>query len=110
MSDNEFQISIDKKSDLYDLYMPYIKNGALFIQTNKSYCLGDPIIIHLSLMGEKETYTLKGSVQWITPIGAQGGLTAGIGVQFSEDSQQVRNKIETYLVGSNHSDRRTRTM
>jgi type IV pilus assembly protein PilZ len=54
---------------------------------------------------------VAGKVAWITPKGAQGNKTAGIGVQFSElDKGSTRNKIETLLAGVLKSDRATHTM
>jgi len=50
-------------------------------------------------------------VVWITPKGAQGNKTAGIGVQFSElDKGATRNRIENQLAGALKSDRPTHTL
>ena len=104
-------LSIKDKHALYAAYMPFIKNGGLFIPTNKNYKLGDEVFLLLSLMEEKEKLPVVGRVIWITPKGAQGNRAAGIGVQFSDqDDTTVRNKIETYLAGALKSDRMTHTM
>ncbi len=103
---------INDKNALYEAYMPFVKNGALFIATKKSYSLGNEIFVLLTLMDEKEKIPFAGKVVWITPKGAQGNRLAGIGVQFSDDQsgKAVRNKIETYLGGALKSDRTTHTM
>ena len=99
------------KNELYSAYMPFVKDGAMFIGTPKIFQLGDRVFINLKLMEEIETYLVEGKVVWITPRGAQGGMPAGIGVQFiSENAQLVRNKIETHLVGMRNSDSKTDTM
>jgi len=104
-------LTIKDKSALYAAYMPYIKNGGLFIPTNKTYKLGDDVFMLLSLMEETEKLPVAGKIVWITPKGAQGNRAAGIGVQFSElDGGATRNKIETYLAGALKSDRATHTM
>jgi type IV pilus assembly protein PilZ len=104
-------LTIKDKSALYAAYMPFVKNGGLFIPTNKDYALGDEVFMLLTLMEEKEKLPVAGKIVWITPKGAQGNRAAGIGVQFSEqDGGNVRNKIETYLVGALKSDRQTHTM
>jgi type IV pilus assembly protein PilZ len=55
----------------------------------------------LNLMGEDEKLPVAGRVIWLTPKGAQGKRTAGIGVQFSDqDRGQTQKKIETYLAGA----------
>jgi type IV pilus assembly protein PilZ len=64
----------------------------------------------LSLMEEAEKIPIAGKVVWITPRGAQGNRTAGIGVQFSEQDATANAKIENHLAGSLNSDRPTHTM
>lgn len=103
-------LTIKDKSVLYAAYMPFVKNGGLFIPTSKSYRLGDEVFLLLNLMDEPEKIPVAGKVVWITPKGAQGNRAAGIGVQFSEGDGTARNKIETYLAGALKSDRPTHTV
>ena len=104
-------LTIKDKSALYAAYMPFIKNGGLFIPTNKGYRVGDEVFMLLTLMEEPEKIPVAGSIVWITPMGAQGNRAAGIGVQFSDqDGGVARNKIETYLAGALKADRPTHTM
>jgi type IV pilus assembly protein PilZ len=104
-------LTIKDKSSLYAAYMPFIKNGGLFIPTNKSYQLGDEVFMLLTLMDDPEKIPVAGRIVWVTPKGAQGNRVAGIGVQFSDqDNGAVRNKIESYLGGALQSDRQTHTM
>ena len=104
-------LTIRDKSALYASYMPFIKNGGLFIPTTKSYNIGDEVFMLLNLMDEKEKMPIAGSIVWITPKGAQGNRTAGIGVRFSElDKGQTKNKIENYLAAALKSERQTHTM
>jgi type IV pilus assembly protein PilZ len=49
-------------------------------------------------------------VIWVTPPGAQGARTAGIGVQFHAGDDSARSRIETSLAGMLQSDRYTHTM
>jgi type IV pilus assembly protein PilZ len=104
-------LTIKDKSALYLAYMPFVKNGGLFIPTNSNYRLGDEVFMLLNLMGEDEKLPVAGRVIWVTPKGAQGKRTAGIGVQFSEqDRGQTQKKIETYLAGALSGDKATHTM
>ena len=104
-------LTIKDKSALYLAYMPYVVNGGLFIPTNSSYRLGDEVFMLLNLMGEAEKIPVAGTVIWMTPKGAQGKRTAGIGVQFSElDKGATKSKIENQLAGALKSDRPTHTM
>jgi type IV pilus assembly protein PilZ len=105
-------LQIKDKVALYQAYMPFIKNGGLFVPTAKRYNLGDEVFILLSLMEDKDRLPVPGKVVWITPNGAQGNRVAGIGVQFNDgsDGEAVRTKIETYLAGILNSDKPTHTM
>ncbi|MGX1176109.1 MULTISPECIES: PilZ domain-containing protein [Pseudomonas] len=103
-------LTIKDKSVLYAAYMPFIKNGGLFIPTNKNYRLGDEVFMLLSLMDEAEKIPVAGKVIWLTPKGAQGNRAAGVGVQFNDGDNAARNQIETHLAGSLKSDRPTHTM
>lgn len=104
-------LAIRDKAVLYATYMPFVKQGALFIPTNKPYTLGEEVNMLLNLMEETEKLPVTGKVIWITPSHAQGNRAAGIGVQFQgEDGVKVRNKIEAYLAGALKSDRPTHTM
>ena len=99
-------LTIKDKSALYAAYMPFVKNGGLFIPTNKNYGLGDEVFMLLTLMEETEKLPVAGKIIWITPKGAQSNRAAGIGVQFSDqDDGTARKKIETYLAGALKSDR-----
>jgi type IV pilus assembly protein PilZ len=70
-------LTIKDKSALYLAYMPFVRNGGLFM----------------------------------TPKGAQGKRTAGIGVQFSDqDRGNTQKKIENYLAGALGGDKPTHTM
>jgi len=104
-------LTIRDKSALYASYMPFVRNGGLFIPTSKSYRLGDEVFMLLTLMEDKEKLPIAGKIVWVTPKGAQGNRTAGIGVQFSDlDKGQTRNKIENALAAALKSERQTHTM
>ena len=104
-------LSIKDKASLYAAYMPYVTNGGLFIPTTKKYDLGDEVFMLLTLMEDNERLPVAGKIIWITPQGAQGNRSAGIGIQFSvQDKGATRNKIETHLAGAMKSDRITHTM
>ena len=55
-------LTIKDKSALYLAYMPFVKNGGLFIPTNSNYRLGDEVFMLLNLMGEDEKLPVAGRV------------------------------------------------
>ena len=97
---------------LYEAYMPFIRNGGLFIQTSQRYRLGVSVFVLLTLPESSERTPVAGKIVWTTPLGAQGNWRAGIGVQFPDGNEGVnlRNRIETLLAGKVSSDRQTFTM
>jgi type IV pilus assembly protein PilZ len=104
-------LTIKDKGALYLAYMPFVRNGGLFIPTNSSYSLGDEVFMLLNLMDEGDKLPVAGRVIWNTPKGAQGKRMAGIGVQFSDqDNGDTQNKITNYLAGALDGDKATHTM
>lgn len=105
-------LNIGSKSALYAAYMPFVKNGGLFVPTNREYALGDEVFLLLTLMNDPAKLPIAGSIVWVTPEGAQGNKTQGVGVQFSADEsgQSVRRKIESILGGHLNSSRVTHTI
>jgi len=106
-------LKISDDNLLYHAYMPFLKNGGLFIPTNKIYQLGEEVFILLALMTEADKIPVAGSIAWITPKGAQNNQAAGIGVHFSDmdgAASAVKNKIENYLAEKLNSDKPTHTM
>jgi len=104
-------LTIKDKNALYAAYMPYLKNGGIFVPSSKPYKVGAEVFMLLTLMDSKEKIPVAGQVVWVTPQGAQGNRAAGIGIQFSDkDSGSARNKIEGLLGGALKSERPTHTM
>lgn len=80
--------------DLYQSYMPFMKNGGLFVRTTEQFELGTDINLLVTLPDSLEPSKITGKISWITPIGAQNGTPAGIGVSFVEDLDNIRNQID----------------
>jgi type IV pilus assembly protein PilZ len=104
-------LTIKDKNALYAAYMDYVEGGGLFIPTHKKYNLGDEVFMLLSLMGEAERIPVAGTIIWVTPMGAEGSRSNGVGVQFNDqDGGAACNKIEMYLAGTLETGRPTHTM
>ena len=103
-------LTIKDKNALYAAYMPFVKGGGIFVPSNRSYKLGEEVFMLLTLMDEVEKIPFAGKVVWITPKGALGNRSCGIGVEFSEQDDTAIRTIETYLAASLDSDRPTHTM
>jgi type IV pilus assembly protein PilZ len=105
-------LAIKEKAALYAAYMPFLKNGGVFVPTNKPYKIGDEIYLILSLMDDPNKYPIAGKVAWITPAGANNNKAQGIGVHFPADEtgQRARQRIEEILGAALRSSRATHTL
>jgi len=79
--------NIPDKATLYASYMPFIRNGGLFLPGQAKLRMGQEVFLVLSMMNDPERARVAGKVVWITPPGAQGNRPAGAGVQFLEADQ-----------------------
>lgn len=86
-------------TSLYSAYMPFVKNGGLFIRTNQSYPLGARVDLIVSLLDEQEPYFVEGKVVWITPVSAQTNKPAGVGIQLPS-AHAINHTIEIALKGN----------
>ena len=96
-------------SSLHDCYMPFIRNGGLFVAGRKGYELGEEVFILLDLMDEPEKLPIAGRVVWVAGEGVKSPHSFGIGVQFNDPDHAAKGKIETWLAGLS-SDRTTATL
>ncbi|MDR3299525.1 MAG: PilZ domain-containing protein [Candidatus Accumulibacter sp.] len=105
-------LNISSKSALYAAYMPFLKNGGIFIPTTRQYNLGDEVFMLLALMNDSSKLPIAGTVVWVIPQGAQNSKAQGIGVHFKSDESGVeaKRKIEGLLGGVLQSSRPTHTM
>jgi type IV pilus assembly protein PilZ len=65
-------LTIKDRAVLYAANMPFVRNGGLFVPTNKRYELGEEVFILLALMDEPEKIPINGKVVWITPKACAG--------------------------------------
>lgn len=98
---------------LYAAYMPFIRNGGLFVNQShlleRHFGLGADVFLLLYLKEQDERLTVAGRVVWVTMPGAQ--CPPGIGIQFSEaDGSPVQRRIETLLAGRLNSEQPTHTL
>ena len=105
-------LAVKDKAALYNAYMSYLKQGGIFVPTPKRYFLGDEVFLLLTLPESSDRLPTVGKVVWVTPAGAQGNRTAGVGVQFADtpEGEAVKSRIETLLAGALNSDKPTHTM
>jgi len=103
-------LSIRNAAILYGYFMPFIKNGGLFIPTQRAYRLGDEVFVLLHLMDEPERIPVVGKVVLITPKQSENQRPQGVGIQFDDrEGPNLRARIENYLVDFKDSTQPTHT-
>ena len=103
-------LSIRDLGILHAYYMPFIRNGGLFIPTQRAYNLGDEVFVLLQLMNESERIPVVGKIILLMPHQADHQRSQGVGIQFDEDEGQlIRARIETYLAGYDGGAQATQT-
>src|SRR5258708_19592602 len=75
-------LSIKEKAALYAAFMPYVKNGGIFVPTNRPYQLGDEVYLILTLLEDPTKIPVAGKVVWISPSGGGASKPPGTGGQF----------------------------
>jgi type IV pilus assembly protein PilZ len=79
-------------------YMPFIKEGGLFVPTTERFILGDLIDIDLQLPNKEMPLRINGKVVWLTPKSAVHHVIEGVGVQFVGPlAEMVRTELEALL-------------
>ena len=92
------RFSIHSRAMLAACHMPALRGGGLFVPTDEAYELNDEVCLAVSIMNEP-LIPVMGRVVWITPDGAVGHRTQGIGVQFEDDdhARLLRAHIAHFL-------------
>ncbi len=106
-----FSLSIPDKLSLYTAYMPYIKNGGLFVTTpvgiDANYKLGQLVLVDFKL-SNNPVISFVGAIVWLCPVSAAQRVS-GIGVELPDDetSRKLRQNIESTLGQALNSSRAT---
>lgn len=103
-------IEFYSERDLFVSYMPFLKEGGLFIRTAEPFDLGSEVELNVLLPDSLEPSLITGEVCWLTPTGSQNGTPAGIGVSFTKDPDKIRHQIEKTLARQLSSSEPTLTM
>ncbi|MEE9448135.1 MAG: PilZ domain-containing protein [Arenicellales bacterium] len=96
---------------VYKSFMPFFKNGGLFIPTSKAYVMGQEIFMIIQLPDSDEKIQTKGVVSWVTPADARGHNKQGVGVEFSDGvGIALRHRIDGLLADKADSQQPTYTL
>ncbi len=95
---------------LYQSYLPFVAGGGLFIQSSRTFPIGEEVFVVVTLPDTRERVPVNGKVIWVTHRN-QGNRPAGFAIQLSGDEgKRLKNEIEKLLAGQINSDRQTFTL
>ncbi|HEX4856965.1 MAG TPA: PilZ domain-containing protein [Limnobacter sp.] len=105
-------LTLGDKTVATRLYMPFIKGGGVFIESDKEYNLGDPVFVLLTVGEDAKKFPINGKVVWICGANARGDRAQGIGVQFPKDDSGhgARVAIEEMIGKMQGSMKKTATL
>lgn len=98
MSDALLKCDLKDPLELNLSYMPFIKGGGLFVQTQEVFSLGDRVLVDMTFPGLKEPFHIEGKVVWLIPMNALHHVVQGIGIQFiGVNAKKIKDEIESHL-------------
>lgn len=108
---NILRLELPDKEALHKAYMPYLKQGGVFVPTPRKFKLTAEVFLLLKLPEESEQRPVAGKVAWISP-GGTSGRPAGVGIQFAsgDANEAVRARIDVLLAGYADKEKATNTM
>ena len=108
----ELFLDLLDNTDIHAAYMPFIKQGGLFVASaDASLEIDQLVLLHINLIDEANDIIIPGKIIWLTPLGAQNNMKAGVGVQLEgEHAREVVTKMENLLAGAGFSGKRSDTL
>lgn len=87
------------KEELHLAYMPFIKNGGLFIQSTAPYKMNEDVFSLISLPNEDRKIPVAGKIVWLN-TSSNLGHPQGVGIQFvdSAENAEFKAQIEAILL------------
>lgn len=87
-------LEIKERARAADLYMPFIKGGGVFVETEQKFELGDSLFVLLTVGDDGIKCPVNGKVVWINGDNSRGDRPVGVGIQFPQDASGVAAKEE----------------
>jgi type IV pilus assembly protein PilZ len=89
---------IKTQFDLNLSYMPFIKDGGLFIPIMEFFALEEHIMVNIIFPGQKDAQQVEGKVIWITPENALYQIYRGVGIQFiGSNAKSIHELVKANL-------------
>jgi len=92
------KLPLKDESALHASYMPFIKDGGMFVPTeNDQYRFGNDVIVAMHLLSTDKKLAIPGKVVWMSPKTGDNG-TPGVGIRFTGNTKaKIKLVIQTML-------------
>lgn len=99
MESKQLMLRIADRNALHSHYMPFIKDGGIFVPCDEQMELHQEVTVHMLLEDAKKKILIPGFVVWLSPKnGSRGSGVCGIGIRFTgAQRDKVKRYIETLL-------------
>lgn len=87
-------LQIKDKTKAAELYMPFIKGGGIFVETEQRLELGDSLFVLLTVGDDGVKCPVNGRVVWVNGDNSRGDRPIGVGIQFPSDASGAATKEE----------------
>lgn len=97
-SARKLKYELKNQMELNFSYMPFIKDGGLFVPTDEKFHLGEHIIIEIQFPNHTEYKEVSGRIVWITPPNSLYQIYPGIGIQFiGDNAKSIHDLVKANL-------------
>ncbi|MDX1669404.1 MAG: PilZ domain-containing protein [Limnobacter sp.] len=105
-------LQLTDKVKAAETYMPFIKNGGIFVETEQKFELGDSLFVLLTVGDDGIKCPVNGKVVWINSDSTRLDRPIGVGIQFPSDASGVaaKEEIERMIGKMQTSIRKTATL
>lgn len=97
-------ITITEPEALRRCYLPFLRNGGLFVPTTETYSLRQQLFLVLKLPGTTQVQGVLTRVACLTPAQAHDGRIMGVGLAFTEATQSLIGHIESVISMPHEAD------
>lgn len=103
-----YTLRITEKKELLAAYMPYVKNGGIFVKSAQ-HPMGSSLAVIIEIPAEDRKYAVLGKVVWVSQKDARH--EGGVGIQFPESNEALalKNKIDLLLGGLDRTKEKSMT-
>lgn len=91
-------VSFRDTLSLAQAWMPFIRNGALFVPTQERATIGDAAFVLVSLDALQQRHAITGTVVWVSPASPEAGSQTGVGIQLGDD--EISRKLVSQIADS----------